>query len=629
MKTDGVANILSDAMLDSGVEAPLSTDLEYQAALAFYQMLQTYAVYAEVENKRWDKLTEKQKQAEHPDLVLAAPQYGALHHLITKGQLNVPAGWTISMNSSSNGSFQSENKTAYVELDVILLPLVEKVPQQKVGRPKKHGQDSQIITYRLFKSVGSLDEATFTLSVKGSGLFLLQGNTDYALPARLRTKAKDESEDTATELQMFVGAMKSPFGLLQSLAKVCVDLEMSRRPEVNDRIKKIVPFLGQLSNDKIRVRGFTFTRYMDFRHLKLKNIDIRQDFLRSLFLIYEAAKPNRKSFMNNGMKTYKSITTETRFEDEDLQKSLEAEYQEFSKNTDDPIKAFRKRSKSVSGIYSIRLTRSIVEKNRNFNSHHLTAIQFTVPRTLDRTKLGLDSEGANYLRDHCVKVRFSVFNRFLMDYKLKNLSDLIRYLCPDHKLETFRDNLDRLFHRVLEGYDYFYWVSRSWSWVVLPEDCQEWLDKVRRTAPKQVWQFLKLWASETAATTPDLHTLIGLVLRHYWPNAQDPTTGMIDTAILKQAEKKAHKIAKIVLAKYGLNIRYPRAFHITVADAFYSSTLNNLQSIQGLVDLGPKEKKALRQQTEKVLSNLSALHRPQNWNALALTMRKRQLNLVL
>lgn len=626
MRTDGVANMLSDSLTDSGVEAPLSTNLEHAAALAFYQMIQTYVTYSDAQHKRWAKLTDKQRKAEVPNLVLANSSYGVLHHLITKGGLIVPPKWTLDIQANSKSSFDPD-KAAYVDLDVVFLPIVEQAPGSKVGRPRRHFEGSQIITYRLFKSTGSFTTAQFTLSVKGSGLFLLQGNTDYALPSLLRTK--QAGEDSATELQLFVGAMKSPFALLQSLAQVCSTLGLAKDPEVNERIGNIVPFLDELTNDRIRVRGFTFTRYMDFRNLELPNIDIRQDFLRSLFLIYEAAKGNRRTFMNNGMKTYKGIMSETRFEDEDLQRDLDNVYQEFyERHKSDPAKVFRKRAKSVSDIYSIRLSRSMLKKGASI-SNHLTALQFTVPKTPGRAKLGLVPTGAKYLRDHCLKVRFSVFNKFLMDYKLRSLKDLIQYLCPDHNLDTFRLNLDRLFHRVLEGYDYFYWVGRKWSQVVSPEDCDAWLSGVKKDAPENVWKFLRLWASVQASDTPDLHTLTGLVLRHYYPKAQDPDTGQIDAKTLKEAEKLGIKIAKKVLSNYGVNIKYPRAFHITVSDAFFSSTMHNLQSVQGLMTLSPEEKEKLLRRVEKVLSRLSVLHRPQTWNALALTMQKRQIDLVL
>ncbi len=625
MKTEGVANLLSDSMVDSGVEAPLSTDLDRPAALAFYQMIQTYVNYSAARHTRWSKLTNKQRQAEVPGLVLATSSYGVLHHLITKGGLSVPPKWTVDIQASVKPSLQPE-KAAYVDLDVVLLPILDCVPALPVGRPKKHGAGSHVISYRLFKSAGPFDTAQFTLSVRGSGLFLLQGNTDYALPAKLDARSK---KDTATELQMFIGAMKSPFSLLQGLAQACLTLRLAEKQDVAKRIGDIVPFLGELANNKIRVRGFTFTRYMDFRHLKVPGIDIRQDFLRSLFLIYEAAKANKVNFVNNGMKTYKGILTETRFEDEDLQKVLDADYKDFyHRHKSDSAKVFRKRAKSVSDVYSIRLTRSILRSNASL-SNHLTALQFTVPKTLGRAKLGLAPKGARYLRDNCLKVRFSVFNKFLLDCRVHNLSELIQYLCPDHSLDTFRANLDKLFHRVLEGYDYFYWVGRKWSSVVLPSKCEAWLDEVRASAPASVWKLLKLWASVRASDTPDMHTLTGLVLEQYYPEAHDPVTGHVDPNVLKSAERRGSKIAKAVLAKYGVNIKYPRAFHVTVSDAFFSSTLHSLQSMEGLMDLSPEEKDGLRTKTEKVLDRLSVLQKHSTWNALALTMQKRQLLQIL
>jgi hypothetical protein len=123
--------------------------------------------------------------------------------------------------------------------------------------------------------------------------------------------------------------------------------------------------------------------------------------------------------------------------------------------------------------------------------------------------------------------------------------------------------------------------------------------------------------------------LTGLVLHHYYPKAQDLDTGQIDAKVLKEAERKGIKIAKKVLSAYGVNIKYPRAFHITVSDAFFSSTLHNLQSMQGLMSLSPEEKQKLLLRVEKVLSRLSVLHKPQTWNALALTMQKRQIDLIL
>ena len=626
MKIDGVANILSDSMVDSGVEAPLSTDLDYSAALAFHQLMNTYAVYAGYHHKDWTNLKDSKRKLRVPDLILSSPQHGVLHHLITTGGLIVPPKWTVDIQTNMNGSFSSE-KTAYIELVVIFLPILDYQPIAHVGRPKKHCPGSQVVTYRLLKSPGPAAKASFTLSVKGSGLFLLQGNADYALPAKLKTKGPPE--DTATELQMFVGAMKSPFALLQSLAQTCLNLKMSERGEVNQRIENIVPFLEQLPNDKIRVRGFTFTRYMDFQKLGLKNVGIRQDFLRSLFLIYEAAKGNRRSFTNNGMKTYKGITAETRFEDEDLQKTLDADYMAFAKrHSDAPNKVFLKKAKSVSNVYSVRLTKSVLKQGTNV-SNHLTTLQFTVPKTLDRTKLGLDPSGARYLRDHCLKIRFSVFNKFLLDYKIHHLGELIQYLCPDHKLDTFRANLDKLFHRVLEGYDYFYWVGRKWENVVTPFMCCLWTDEIKRDIPLHVWELLRMWASEETASDPGAHTLTNLVLKQYWPDARDPDTGMIDRDILKAAEKKGQKIAKIILAKYGINIRYPRAFHITVADAFFCSTLHNLQSLQGVLDLTTRQRDKLRVRAERLLDRLSVLHRPRSWNALAMTMRKRHTTLIL
>ncbi len=627
MKTSGVANLLSDSMIDSGVEAPLSTDLERPAALAFHQLIQTYVNYSGAQHARWSKLTDKRRRAEVPGLVLADSSYGVLHHLITKGGLVVPPKWTVDIQASVKPTFHPE-KAAYVDLDVVLLPVLDFSPIPTAGRPRKYAEGSQVVSYRLSKSAGPLETAQFTLSVRGSGLFLLQGNSDYALPSKLRVQSSQK--DTATELQMFVGAMKSPFGLLQGLAQTCLNLKLSNKPEVTERIANIVPFLGQLPNDKIRVRGFTFTRYMDFRRLKVPGIDIRQDFLRSLFLIYEAAKGNRRGFVNNGMKTYKGILAETRFEDEELQRVLDADYKDFyDKHKNSPEKVFRKRAKSVSEVYSIRLARSVVEKGGT-SSHHLTALQFTIPKTAGRSKLGLNPKGAKYLRDNCIKVRFSVFNKFLLDSKLHNLSDLIKYLCPDHRLDTFRANLDKLFHRILEGYDYLYWVGRKWSKVVLPTRCEAWLDEVRADkAPEQVWELLSAWASVKASDTPDMHTLTGLVLDQFYPDAHSRATGLVDSKILKLAEKKGAKIAKAVLAKYGVNIKYPRAFHVTVSDAFFSSTLHNLQSVEGLMDLTPEEKADLRVKTTEVLTRLGVLQKHSTWNALALTMQKRQLLQIL
>jgi hypothetical protein len=433
METSGVANIVSEAVLDNELEAPLSTEVPLNDAMSLYALFSTYAAYATARHRKWSKMSPKERR--NSGQGFDNHRTGYLHNLVTEGKLKVPSDFTLEISSSTRGSFSMTDTPAYIELVVTLVPvddgtLLEK-PKSR-GRPSK--ATNNVIVYRLARSFYTR-QPKYSLSVKGSGLFLLQGNTDYALPSKLNA---DSNHGLPTELFLFLSTMRAPFTFLQGLAKAAVRLELGDAAQ-RERIASVPTFIKNLSNKDLIIRGFTFTRYIDFGSMFRESpfintiSNVRQLFLKSLFLIYDAAKGNRKNYTNNGMKTYKGISAETMFEDESHQRLLTRNYQD-----DDTGNVYHRTAKSVSDIHGVRLTNIAKHKHSN-STNVLTSIYFSLPRTVNRGKLGLDATGANYLKQHCLRVRFTVFSKFLNASKIKTLHDLVQYLCADKQLKTFRE----------------------------------------------------------------------------------------------------------------------------------------------------------------------------------------------
>lgn len=627
METLGVANVVSEAVLDNELEAPLSTEIDKSSAMALYSMFSTYAVYSAERYKAWSALSpkERRKQGQSFDNKRA----GYLHNLVSEGRLQLPSGFTLDLSSTTRGSFSEQDRPAHIELVVTLVPLDDEtlLEKPKSRRPNKAMQNT--IVYRIARTFYTRSPR-YSLSVKGSGLFLLQGNTDYALPTKIQATT---NKGLPTELYLFLSTMRAPFTFLQGLAEAAVRLKLGDAAQ-RKRIAGVSQFIKNLTNKDLQVKGFTFTRYIDFGNMfhdsKYVNTisNVRQLFLKSLFLIYDASKGNRHNYTNNGMKTYKGITAETMFEDEAYQRVLELEADRKEKGM-----VYHKTAKTVSDIHGVRLTNT--EKNRHSNSTNiLTSIYFSLPKTVDRGKLGLDSIGANYLKQHCLRVRFTVFNKFLNDAKIKTLHDLIQYLCKDKQLTTFRASLDRLFHRVLRGYDYFYWSGLAWRPVVYAPTRNNFLaDLDNRGVPPKVAEVLRIWFDPKTTDTPELHNLVNIVMKVYdpssWQKVQDGKPLPVET--VRYHKRLATKIGKAVLENFSVNIQYPLAFHVTVLEAFRSSTLH------ALYFSGDPSSKVYNKDVKSELRNLMSvsveavkhLSSKTAWHALPMTMRKRDLDLAL
>lgn len=627
METTGVANIVSEAVLDNELEAPLSTEVSRSDAMALHAMFSMYSQYASERHKQWAQLSPKERRK--AGLGFDNHRTGYLHNLVTEGKLQVPSGFTLELSSSTRGSFGDLDKTAYIELAILLVPLDDETLLEKPksrGRPRKTTNNT--IVYRLARTFYT-QTAKYSLSVKGSGLFLLQGNTDYALPSKISAKS---TQGLPTELYLFLSTMRAPFTFLQGLAEAAVALELGNTAQ-RKRIAAVPAFIKGLTNKDLQVKGFTFTRYIDFGNMfqdsKFVNTisNVRQLFLKSLFLIYDASKGNRKNYTNNGMKTYKGVNAETMFEDEDYQRVLELE----DETKDGQV--YHKTAKTVSDIHGVRLTSLEKDKYRT-STHALTSIYFSLPKTIDRGKLGLDSIGANYLKQHCLRVRFTVFSKFLNRSNIRTLHDLIQYLCRDQQLTTFRSSLDKLFHRVLKGYDYFYWSGLNWRPVVHAKTREAFLAGLDdRGVPDKVKKVLRIWFDPKTTDTPELHSLVNIVLRVYdpdsWLRVKDGKP--LDAKAVSTAKKRASKLAAAVQSNFGVNIQYPLAFHVTVLEAFRSSTLHALY-YSGDPDsevYNNQLRSELRDLMKVSVEAVKHLSGKTAWHALPMTMRKRDLNLVL
>jgi len=628
MSTTGVANIVSEAVLDNELEAPLSTEVSKSNAMSLYSMFSMYSQYAADRHKKWASLSPKERRK--AGLGFDNHKTGYLHNLVTEGKLQVPSGFTLELSATTRGLFSDQDRPAYIELVVTLAPIDDETlleaPKTR-GRPRKTGQNT--IVYRLARSFYT-QSPKYSLSVKGSGLFLLQGNTDYALPTKIKA---DSNKGLPTELYLFLSTMRAPFTFLQGLAEAAVALELGDATQ-RKRITAVPAFIKGLTNRDLQVKGFTFTRYIDFGNMfqdsKFVNTisNVRQLFLKSLFLIYDASKGNRQNYTNNGMKTYKGVTAETLFEDEDYQRVLE-----LSDDSAQDGQVYHKTAKTVSDIYGVRLTNT--EKNRHSNSTNtLTSIYFSLPKTIDRGKLGLDSIGANYLKQHCLRVRFTVFNKFLNDAKIKTLHDLIQHLCRDQQLTTFRSSLDKLFHRVLKGYDYFYWSGLNWRPVVNSKTREAFLADIdNRGIPTKVKEVLRIWFDPKTTDSPDLHNLVNIVMKVYDPESWylSKEGKPVDASAVRHAKKLANRLSKAVQSNFGVNIQYPLAFHVTVLEAFRSSTLHALY-YSGDPDsevYNNQLRSELRDLMKVSVEAVKHLSGKTAWHALPMTMRKRDLNLVL
>ncbi len=629
METSGVANIVSEAVMDNELEAPLTTEVTLELARSVHSLFSACTSYATDKYERWSRLTPKERRELGPRF--DNNKVGYLHELVDCGGLKLPSGFTLELSGSSRGTFSELDRTASIDLVVTLVDTTDKTfmeAPRKHGRPVKYTPN--VIVYRLARQF-SKGKPKYNLSVKGSGLFLLQGNTDYALPTRIQT---NNSEELPTELYLFLNTMRAPFTFLKSLSEASLKIGLGRK---NPRIEKLPDFLANLKDSDLQVKGFTFTRYIDFSRM-FANSDkahllpnTRQMFLKSLFLIYDAAKGNRHNYTNNGMKTYKGITAETIFEDEAYQRTLKNHAED---NLLSP-RGYYGKAKTVSDIYGVRLTNIERASPTAPSTHLFTSIYFSIPKTVDRGKLGLSSEGADYLRKNCLRVRFTVFNRFLNSTKIKTLDDLTRYLCKDKKLTTFRSNLDRLFHRVLNGYDYFYWSGMQWRPVASINARTNFVSRLETDdkIPEKVKDVLRTWLDPRTTERPEFHSLLNIVLSIYEPAAwaaQDRGLPMSEDA-LKRAKKVAMKLSAAVRRNIGIDLNYPLAFHITVLEAFRSSTLHALyysgdkQSESYNKDLAIEMRQILEVSAEAVkhLSGEGA------WHALPMTMKQRELELVL
>ena len=627
METTGVANIVSEAVLDNELEAPLSTEVPEGDAMALYTLFSMYAQHATSRYKEWSALSPKERRKLGQDF--DNKKTGYLHNLVTKGNLIVPSGFTLEISSSTRGSFADQSRPAYIDLVVTLVPVDDNTLLEKPKTRNRLRRVTQnVIVYKLARSFYT-KAPKCSLSVRGSGLFLLQGNTDYALPTKLQAAS---SQGLPTELFLFLSTMRAPFTFLHGLAQAAVKLELGT-PAQRKRISPVPKFIQNLTNNDLQVRGFTFTRYIDFGSMfsdspHVNTIsNVRQLFLKSLFLIYDAAKSNRKNYTNNGMRTYKGVNAETLFEDEDYQRVLEIK---------DDVKdgnVYHKTAKTVSDIHGVRLTN--VEKDKHSpTTNNITSIYFSMPKTVDRGRLGLDSIGANYLKQHCLRVRFTVFNKFLNSAKIRTLHDLIQYLCKDRKLTTFRSSLDKLFHRVLKSYDYFYWSGLNWRPVVHAQTRNTFLAELdSRGVPTKVKEVLRIWFDPKTTDSPDLHNLVNIVMKVYdpasWLRVKDGKP--IEAKALRDVKKISNRLAKAVQENFGVNLQYPLAFHVTVLEAFRSSTLH------ALYYSGDPDSEVYNKQLKSELKDLMKvsveavkhLSGKTAWHALPMTMRKRDLNLVL
>jgi hypothetical protein len=62
METSGVANIVSEAVLDNELEAPLSTEVPLNDAMSLYALFSTYAAYATARHRKWSKMSPKERR---------------------------------------------------------------------------------------------------------------------------------------------------------------------------------------------------------------------------------------------------------------------------------------------------------------------------------------------------------------------------------------------------------------------------------------------------------------------------------------------------------------------------------------------------------------------------------------
>lgn len=645
MTSDGVANIVSEAVLDNELEAPLATEVSSDQAQAVHRMFVMYVQYAVSQRKLWSRLSLKEKKEQ--GLVFDNRRTGYLHQLVHHG-LVLPSGYTIEISGSTRGSFNEQGKAASIEL---VVTLVEQDDPSLLDIPKKRGRpvrSENMIVYRLAR-VFYKGNVTYQLSVKGSGLFLLQGNTDYALPNRMRPNKSVDNKpaDMPTELFLFLSTMRAPFQFLQNLATVAVTMGLGTT-EQRKAVAAVPKLIRGLSNTDLQIRGFTFTRYIDFTRLfgqdEVNTIpNSRQLFLKSLFLIYDVAKANRLGFVNNGLKTYKGIKAETTFEHEYLQRFKDLgeddEADQRSKaglphTPDDKApgsdKSWVKHLGSAGSLYSVRLTK-IDGRQASRSTNIATSIYFSMPKVVDRGKLGLSASGADYLQKNCLRVRFTVYSHFLRKNRIASLQDLIDYLCPDKELTTFRSNLDKLFLRVLHGYDYFYWSGLRWQNVARKSARDAFLERLDQdeTIPAKVKRVLNIWLGVDPASDPDLTSLFNIVTRVYtpdsWINIKDGRP--LDKEVEHDLQAKTRKLRDLVLETFGVDMNYPLAFHITVLEAFRNSTLHALYYSGDPESQEYNKARKLEYSSLKRVSVAAVQHlaNKQVWHALPMTMRKRQL----
>jgi hypothetical protein len=239
----------------------------------------------------WDKLSTKEKRS----------KVNPLYHL-SGAYVVCPKGFMFDMEGSSKKPMSSSETDTVFNCQLTVTFKSIDSPAASAGS----------LVLGLRKSGSAYD-----LSVQGSGLFLLQGNTDYALPNNLKALAFDPK--TPLEIQLLTASMLAPFSFLSGLAKAAHSLPaFGAYVTSREYLPSISTLVQGLELKQIRLNGFTVTRYQDFSNFGSDTppSELRQTFLASLFLIYDAAKPSSKGYMNNGMRSYKGISAETRFVDE-------------------------------------------------------------------------------------------------------------------------------------------------------------------------------------------------------------------------------------------------------------------------------------------------------------------------